>query len=565
VTQTPHRRTRGWLPWLAAGLLACSPAPPAADLVLRGGVVTTLDRDGSIATAVAVRAGDIVAVGDDSEIGRWIAPTTEVIELAGRSLLPAFQDAHVHPLAGGVELGECDLNPRRDAADVLAGIAECAVAMPEGWLRGGGYQLPYFPGGKPTAALLDSVVADRPAFITSADGHSAWVNSRALAEAEIDASTPDPPRGRIERAADGRTPAGTLREAAVDLVAERMPPHTPAEFVAGLRRGLAMANGFGITAWQEASADRAALEAYDALERAGELTARVSVSMLSDPARGTEQIADFVAWRRELSRPGLRVETVKIFADGVIEGQTAALLEPYLGMGDFRGIAEWEPQAMTAFVVALDAAGFQVHVHAIGDRAIRMALDAFAEARRVNGVRDSRHHIAHAQLIDPADIPRFGALGVFANFQPLWAYADTYITDLTEPFLGPERSRWLYPMRSVRDAGGTLVFGSDWSVSSMNPLLGIQVGILRTDPDGPDGVPWLPQERLDLDAMLRGYTVDAARVNFLDDVSGSIEVGKLADLIVLDRDLTTTPPDRIGEARVLLTLLAGEPVFRSGI
>jgi predicted amidohydrolase YtcJ len=406
-------------------------------------------------------------------------------------------------------------------------------------------------------------------FLTSADGHSAWVNSRALADAGVDASTPDPPHGIIERTADGRTPSGTLREEAMDLVARRLPTRTPAELVAGLRRGLAMANRLGITAWQEASADRSELEAYAALARAGELTARVSVSMTADPERGVEQVADLAAWRDEISRPGLRVSTVKIFADGVLEAQTAALLEPYIGLGpgreSFRGLAEWEPAALEAMVVALDAEELQVHVHAIGDRAVRTALDAFAAARRANGRRDARHHIAHAQLIDPTDIPRFAELDVFANFSPLWAYADTYITELTEPFLGPARSRWLYPMRSVRDAGGRLVFGSDWSVSSMDPLLGIQVGMLRTDPEAPEGPAWLPQERLELEAMLRGYTIEAARVNFLDDVSGSIEVGKLADLIVLDRDLVSTPPSEIGTARVLLTLLGGEPVHRDGI
>lgn len=566
--KTTRRTAGGWLAsaLLAFALLACAPAPPAADLVLRGGVVTTLDAARSTATAVAVSAGRIVAIGSDAAIDRRIGPPTEVIELAGRTLLPAFQDAHVHPLAGGVELGECDLSSRLDAAEVLAGIGECATAQPgDGWIRGGGYQLPLFAGGRPTAAMLDAVVPDRPVFLTSADGHSAWVNSRALTAAGVDAATADPPRGRIERGADGRTPAGTLREAAMDLVARHLPPHTHAELVAGLRRGLAMANGFGITAWQEASVDRAALEAYDELARSGLLTARVSLSMTADPARGVEQVTDFVAWRDELSRPDLRVGTVKIFADGVIEGQTAALLEPYVGMDDFRGIAEWRPEELTELVVALDAAGFQVHVHAIGDRAIRMALDGFAAARRLNGARDARHHIAHAQLIDPADVPRFAELGVFANFSPLWAYADRYITDLTEPFLGPQRSRRLYAMRSVRDAGATIVFGSDWSVSSMNPLLGIQVGMTRADPDAPDAPAWLPQERLDLDAMLIGYTLAAARVNFLDEVSGSIETGKLADLVVLDRDLAATPPHEIGRARVLLTLLAGDAVFRDGL
>jgi predicted amidohydrolase YtcJ len=257
------------------------------------------------------------------------------------------------------------------------------------------------------------------------------------------------------------------------------------------------------------------------------------------------------------------VNTVKLYVDGVLEGQTAALLEPYIGRGGDRGELLFEPDALNELVAALDAEGFQVHVHAIGDRAIRVTLDAFEHAVNVNGVRDSRHHIAHAQLIRPDDIPRFRRLGVYANFQPLWAYADSYITDLTEPFLGPELSRWLYPFGSVKASGATVVFGSDWSVSSMNPLEGIEVGVTRRDPTDASAPVWIPEERVDLETMLVGYTRDAALVNFIEGETGTLEVGKSADLVILARDLFAIPAEEIGEVSILLTMLEGNIIYRA--
>lgn len=534
-----------------------------ADLVLRGAAVYTFDAPRSRAEAVAVSDGRIVWVGNDRDAEAWIGDATEVHDLPGRMVLPAFQDAHVHPLSGGVELGDCDLNPLRSSEEVLAEIARCAAAQPgPGWLRGGGFQLPLFPGGSPTAAMLDAVVPQRPVYLTSADGHSAWVNSAALELAGIDADTPDPPAGRIERDPASSKPSGTLRETAMELVARLLPARTREELMAGLRRGLEMATRFGVTALQEASADPAMVEAYAELDRRGELTARVSLSLYADPAAGVAQVPELIALRRDFQSERLRIGTVKLFVDGVVEGQTAALLEPYVGLGDWAGELNFEPPALKALAAALDAEGFQIHVHAIGDRAIRVTLDALEHVREVNGHRDSRHHLAHIQLFHPDDIPRFRELGVYANFQPLWAYADRYITELTEPFLGPDRSRSLYPIRSLVDSGATVVFGSDWSVSSMNPLLGIEVGVTRRDPSEPTSPPWIPQERVDLTTMLAGYTIEAARVNFLERDTGSIEPGKLADLVVLERDLFTVAPEAIGETAVLMTLLEGEVVYR---
>jgi hypothetical protein len=377
-------------------------------------------------------------------------------------------------VTGGIELGQCDLNDVETIAGIRDKVGAYAAANPdEPWIVGGGWSLPLFGEAGPTAALLDELVGERPAYITASDAHSAWVNSAALELADITAETPDPPAGRIERGPGGE-PSGTLREAAMELVARHLPPLDLEDHIAGLRRGMAMANRFGITSVLEASADTGVLAAYRALAERGELTFRVVAAQRVDLARGPEQVAAMVE-RRAQTAERFRPIAAKIFADVVIESGTAALLEPYVGRPG-RGKMNIEPRALEAMVGALDRGGLDVHIHAIGDRAIRASLDAFAAAAAANPARDRRHSIAHLQLIDPADVERFAGLGVIADFQPLWAYADRYITELTEPFLGPEGSRWLYPIKSVVDTGAVVVAGSDWSVSSMNPLEAIQVG-----------------------------------------------------------------------------------------
>jgi predicted amidohydrolase YtcJ len=478
-------------------------------------------------------------------------------------LLPGFEDSHVHPVEGGVDLGRCVLGDFTTEKQILDAVADYAAKNPtKPWVLGAGWQLPVFKDADPSKALLDAIVPDRPVFLDAADGHSAWVNSKALAIAGVTKATPDPPNGRIERDPATGEPSGTLREAAKGLVSSKIPPPSPEDRVEGLRRALAMANRFGITSLMEANADANDLDAYAELDRRGELTARVIAALDTDAGRGVAQVPDLVALRRKYQGPHLRANAVNIFADGVIESHTAALLEPYLGSNGDRGKANYEPEAMNQLVAALDREGFQVHVHAIGDRAIRMSLDAFERARAANGVRDSRHHIANLELIDPHDVPRFRALGVVANFQPLWAYPDTYITGLTVPVLGPERSRWLYPIASVAKTGAVVVCGSDWSVSSMNPLEAIQVAVTRRDPSLASGPAWIPEEVVDLQTMLAGYTINGAYVMFQERETGSVEVGKAADLVVLDRNLFETPPAEIRQAKVLLTLLEGREVYR---
>ena len=548
---------------LAVPVSAQSAKPREADLVFRNGAVYTMDAARSWASAVAVANGRIVYVGTDKGAEAWTGPRTKVVDLGGRMVLPGFEDSHVHPVEGGIDLGRCVLNDFTTEKQILDAVADYAAKNPtKPWVLGAGWQLPVFPKANPSKTLLDTIVPDRPVFLDAADGHSAWVNSKALALAGITKETKDPPNGRIERDPATGEPSGTLREAAKGLVSSKIPPPTLEDRVEGLRRALAMANRFGITTLMEANASENELEAYAELDRRGELSARVVAALETDPARGVAQVPGLVTLRRKYQGPHLRANAVKLFADGVIESHTAALIEPYLGTNGDRGKANFEPEALDELVAALDREGFQVHVHAIGDRAIRMSLDAFERARAANGPRDSRHHIAHLELIDPKDIPRFRALGVIANFQPLWAFPDTYITDLTVPVLGPERSRWLYPIASVARTGAVVVCGSDWSVSSMNPLDAIQVAVTRHDPALPPGAPWIPEELVDLPTMLAGYTINGAYVNFQERETGSIEEGKAADLVVLDHNLFDVAPSEIHTTKVLLTLLEGKEVYR---
>ncbi|TDO55019.1 hypothetical protein EV643_101813 [Kribbella sp. VKM Ac-2527] len=520
--------------------------------------------------SVAVRSGRIVAVAAD--LGDLRGSRTEVVDLAGGLLLPGFVDAHIHPVQGGLERRRCDLSPASGREACLHTIAAYALAHPEvEWILGGGWHQPDFPGGAPRAADLDAVTGGRPAFLVNADHHGAWLNSVALALAGVDARTPDPPDGRIERAADG-TPTGTLHEGAMDLVGRLVPPTMRAEQVAALTEAQAYLHSLGITGWQDAIlGDYANLSdatpAYVELATTGRLTARVVGALWWQRDRGAEQIPELIERRDRLHYPRFRAGSVKIMQDGVAENFTAGMIEPYFdGCGcrtGNRGLSFVDPAALRADVALLDAAGFQVHVHAIGDRAIREALDAFEAARAVNGANDHRHHIAHLQVVHADDLGRFAALGVTANLQALWAVYERQMLDLTIPFLGPERTARQYPFGDLARSGAHLAAGSDWPVSSPDPLAGVHAAVNRRAPAAlADGTydAFLPGQALDLETALAAYTSGSAWLNHAD-ATGRIAVGALADLTVLDRDPFAGPPGAIAEARVRMTLVEGEQVF----
>jgi predicted amidohydrolase YtcJ len=537
-----------------------------ADLLIVGAPVYTADPDRPWADAVAVTAGRIAAVGPEAVVAGLRGPATRVLRLPGGLVLPGFQDAHVHTAAGGLELARCDLH-EVDPAAYPAAVAAYAAGHPEdGWVLGGGWQMDAFGVAGPASATLDAVVADRPVFLESTDGHSAWVNRRALELAGVTRATPDPPRGRIERDAAGE-PTGTLHEAAMDLVGDLAPEPDQAAWEAALARGQAHLRRLGITAWQDAAVSPPMLDAYRALAGRDELSGRAVAALRWDPGDGDGQLAGLVAQRRAVAADGsrrLRASAVKIFADGVYENRTAAMLDPYLD-GDGRptgnrGIGMLAAEELARVVTALDGEGFDVHVHAIGDRAVRDTLDAFQAAAAANGRRDARHQIAHLQFVHPDDRPRFRRLGVVANAQPYWSCLDGYMRELTLPFLGPGPAGWQYPWASLRRAGAVLAFGSDWTVSTADPLAEIEVAVRRVDPDDRDGVPFLPEERVDLPTALDAFTIGSAYALRLEADSGSVTPGKLADLAILDRDPFDHAAGPIGDARVLATLVEGEPV-----
>ena len=520
-----------------------------------------MDAARSWAGAVAIHGGQIVYVGPDTVPPQLLGSGTAVIDLHGGMLLPAFQDAHVHLIDGGVELGDCDLNHAENAAAVAAAIRACAAAHPQWrWVRGSGWQLPYFPAGNPRKELLDSLVPDRPALLWAADGHSAWANSRALAQAGITRDTPDPADGRIERDPRTREPTGTLRESAAGLMDRVLPARTDAELAEGLDRAQRLALSFGIATVFDADAEEPELRGYTAADRAGRLHLRVIVA-LDGSGSGDTMLARLRDWRARYTSSNVRPTAVKLFQDGVIEARTAAMLTPYLDRQGDAGRPMRDQPTLNAVTQAIDREGFQIHVHAIGDRAIRMTLDALEQVATTNGARDRRPGIAHLELIDPADIPRFRRLGVVANFQARWANGDEYLTKMTEPALGAARSRWLYPLESVARTGAVLAGGSDWSVSSLDPLEAIEVGITHREPGDTTTPPWNPAERVDLPTMLAMYTINAAWAMHQERETGSIEVGKRADLIVLDRVLFALPAWRIHEAKVMRTLYQGRTVY----
>jgi predicted amidohydrolase YtcJ len=535
-----------------------------ADLILHGGRVHPVTPfAGPPLTAVAVRGGRIVAVGSDADIRSFAGTRTQSIELDGRLVLPGFQDAHAHPSQGGLERTRCDLTSVRTIAGYSEIISAYAASTTAPWILGGGWAMEVFPGGCPTAAALDAIasVAGRPVYLPNRDHHSGWANSAALALAGITAATPDPPDGRIERRPDG-SPSGALHEGAMKLVETLIPVPSAAELRDGLLVGQAYLHSLGITAWQDAWVTPREYATYVDLAATGDLTARVVGCQWWERSQDISQIAGLRERRGVFGR--FRPTAVKIMLDGVCETFTASMLTPYLdGHGhetDNLGLSFIPAADLVDIVTALDADGFQVHLHALGDRGVRDALDALGAARVANGPSDHRHQIAHLQVVHPDDIARFGLLDATANAQALWACAEPQMVELTIPYLGPERAGWQYPFASIARAGGRIALGSDWPVSSPNPLEILHVAITRTEPDGSSAEPFLPSECLSLADAVYAYTTGSAHANHQDDTTGSIEIGKYADLVVLDRDIFAPDAGPLPEAQVDYTLIEGTPV-----
>ncbi len=543
----------------------------ATQLLFCNGAVFDGHRFLPAGTTVRVRGGHIADVGPGLPAGR-----AEIVDLAGGTLLPGFIDAHVHPVFAGDQLRRCDLTDAPTVRGYLDLIGAYDRANPgDGWVTGGGWSMEAFPGGVPSAADLDAVVPDRPVYLPNRDGHGAWVNTVALRLAGIDAATLDPADGRIERDAAGE-PIGMLQEGAMGLVSRLIPATSDADRYAALLAGQARLLSFGITGWQDAIVGRAhgsgdPLRAYLRAAQDGSLLANVVGALWWDRDRGLEQLPELQDRRSTGQEGRFRPASVKMMLDGVAENHTAAMLEPYLDSDgcrtDAAGLDFIDPDRLAHYVTVLDRDGFQVHFHALGDRAVRLALDAVAAARLANGDTGNRHHLAHLQVVHPDDIARFAAVSATANIQPLWAAHEPQMDELTIPFLGARRASWQYPFRSLRDAGAQLCAGSDWPVSSPDPLLGAHVAVTRTAPgdraaNGPG--PFLPEQRLDLASILAAYTSGSAWVNGLESVTGAVRPGLDADFAVVDADLSAIAPHEIGKSAVRQTWIRGQLVHESG-
>ena len=535
-----------------------------ADLVILGDIYRG-DTVRGWSHAIAVRGDRIIAMGTRADVEALIGPDTRVIDATDKVVLPGFQDAHNHaPFAGRNRL-HLFLNDVVGREGYLAAIKAYADSHPDiPWIIGGGWAMEYFPGGVPDKADLDAIVPDRPVFLFNRDVHGAWVNSKALEIAGIDASTPDPADGRYERHADG-TPSGMLHEgAAYSYNDTHVPLPDLAEWQNAILNAQTYLHTLGITGWQDAWVTPSTLEAYAALAAADKLTARVVGSLWWDRHRGLEQIDDFEEQRTSGAGGRFFPTTVKIMTDGVLENYTGALLQPYCdgcgGHTDNSGLSFIDRELLIAAVTELDARGFQVHMHAIGDRAVRDSLDAVEAARIANGPNDLRHHIAHIQVVQPIDIPRFRKLDVVANCQAFWAQLEPQLTELTTPFLGQDRVDLMYPFGDLARAGTVLAMGSDWSVTTANPLLQIEVAVTRVGPDHRDSEPFLPDQRITLADAVAGFTSGTAYVNHDEHDAGSLEVGKRADLVILDRNIFNLDAGPVGDAIVELTVSNGHIV-----
>ncbi|RZU63063.1 amidohydrolase [Zhihengliuella halotolerans] len=526
-----------------------------------GGTVWT-GAEPADADALLVLDGRIAAVG--AEARARAGEAVEHVDLGGGFLMPSFGDGHAHPQFGGLESAGPAVRGCASIEEIVAEVRRYAAEHPErAWITGASYDGSLAPDGLFDARWLDEAVPDRPVVLRAWDYHTVWCNSRALELAGITSATPEPELGEIPRRDDG-SPLGTLREwGAVDLVTAVMPPREIEERVEAIDRAADYYLARGVTWVQDAWVEPDDVEAYLEIARRGSLRLRMNLALYADPRRFEQQLPAMLRARQavdDVGHPRLTARTVKFFADGVVENQTGALLEPYCSGLHDHGMRVWEPQALNDAVRAVDAAGFQVHIHAIGDAAVRQGLDAIESAVAASGPRDRRPVIAHAQLVDAADMDRFAELGVIACMQPLWAQLDALMTVLTEPRLGPERSERQYPLRTLASTGATLSFGSDWPVSSGAPLEGIAVAASRQTEDGDPAGGWTPHEILGVDTALTAYTRAVAHQAFADAGSaawGRLAPGVSADLVWLESDPRAVPPSALARLRVRETYLAG--------
>lgn len=536
-----------------------SNSPQAPDLILLNGRIWTGDANRSEAEAIAIRDGRIVTVGASDAVAAMASGDTRVVDVQGRRVVPGFNDAHWHlpirqviDLAGAGSVAE--IRRRLEAGSTrVAG---------DGWVLGRGWGPSDFPDNQPHRRHLDAAFPDRPVLLTDRDGHQVVVNGRGLAMAGITRDTPDPPNGRIGRDADGE-PTGLLQEAAMALAQKTLPSITPDEAYGAVIGELSKAAAFGLTSVQDAGgSDPGNLrrDAYERAAREGRLPIRVRMAMPFERDVTPARLAELVQLRDGHRDEWLSFGIVKGMLDGTVDGHTAAMLEPYADRPRESGLPMWDQETLNRAVAAYDKAGLQIELHAVGDRAIRMALDAYQHAARVNRTTERRHRIEHVEVPSPADLPRFRTLGVIASTQPMFASPDAVALGSFAPALGATRTRLAEPFAQLDAAGAVQAFGSDYPVFTMEVMRGVHAAVTRQLPDGTPPGGWSPANRISVGAALRHYTVDAAWASREDQEKGALAPGRMADLVVLSEDVFSIPPERLWMVKATMTVVGGRVV-----
>jgi predicted amidohydrolase YtcJ len=555
----------------SASLYAQNPkkeAKSGADTIVLRGRIYTLDAKQPWAQALAIRADKIVAVGDDAAIEKFRHPGTKVIDAAGQLVLPGLVDCHIHFLDGSLSLGRVNLEGAKDVPDIQQRLRDYAAKHPgTDWLLGRGWDYAMFGAETlPNKKYLDELFPDRPVFLEGYDGHTYWANSKALAIAGVTRDTPDPPNGIIVRDPVTHEPTGTLKEAAHGLVGKFLPESTRAEKLAALRGGIKWANQNGLTRVHSAGGDFPELELFDELRRHGDLTLRFYIAYFMDPPEMRPQDLEAIEnARAKYHDAWIDTSAVKFMVDGVIESHTAAMLEPYSDDPSLKGKLFWDPAKYNFAVANLDKRGLQLFTHAIGDLGVRTALNGYQHAEEINHTADRRMRIEHIETINPADIPRFGKLGVIASMQPLHSYPDVDTLNVWAPNIGTERATRAWVWKSIADAGGRYAFGSDWPVVTLNPWYGLQTAVTRQTREGKPAAGFDPDQRLTVAQAIEGYTLGAAFAGRREKTEGSLEKGKLADLIIVSQNVFEIDPHKISETRVRTTIVGGQVVYQSDV
>jgi predicted amidohydrolase YtcJ len=536
-----------------------------ADTIILHGRIYTVNSKQPWAEALAIKDGKILALGTDQQIQALAGSSTKTVDAKGHLVLPGFVDCHIHFMEGSLGLEQVDLNGADSVPEIQKRVKAYTESHPDRpWILGMGWQYPVFaPSGLPNKKVLDDVVADKPVFLTAYDGHTTWANSKALQLAGITRDTPDPPNGKIVRAADGEA-TGALLEHASALVNKVAPTPTREERLDALRKGIHEANRVGLTRVHSAGGDFEYLDLYDDLRKSGDLTLRFYIAYFLDPPElKADQISKIEAARKTYNDEWLSGGVVKTMLDGVVESHTAAMLEPYTDDPSQSGKLFWDPAKYKEAVRELDKRGFQVFTHAIGTKAVRTALDVYELANQTNHHHDARDRVEHIETITAQDIPRFGKLGVIASMQPLHAYPDDDTLKIWARNAGPDRASRAWPWQGIENGGGILAFGSDWPVVTLNPWPGVQNAVTRETTDGKPPGGWVPEQRISLADTIKAYTLNAAFAGHREKTEGSIEPGKVADLIVLGQDLFKMPASDLSKTEVMLTMVGGKVVYQS--